>query len=208
MKVYKSIILDVDGVLFDSNALKERNIGDAVEGYCSAEEKEEFVSYYIEHNGLPREVKIEKYFGRGSEDSKAILARYNELNHETLYEVPMTPGALAFLRKWSKVARIWALSGGAENEVNSLFEKNKLLKYFDRVYGGPVSKKVHVQSIPISQPCIYVGDSLVDYETSQLIKTDFAFMYEFTQVVNWKAYFKGKEDVKLIKNLEDITYKI
>ncbi|HCQ16050.1 MAG TPA: hypothetical protein DIU20_07310 [Cryomorphaceae bacterium] len=203
MKGYSSVILDVDGVLFDSNTLKHDNIRKAASEYAEGEKLEEFLSYFIFHNGLPREIKIEKYFGEGTEISQSLLNRYNELNQQTLMTVDMTPGARNFLMETSAQMPVLALSGGAEHEVKALFEKNNITSFFKGIYGGPVSKKEHIKKIPIQQPCLYVGDSKVDYETAQLVDAHFTFMTRYTQFDGWADFFEDKPEVTIIP---DLTY--
>lgn len=204
MKAYKSLILDVDGVLFDSNTIKHENIREAVNGFADNKLKEDFLDYFISNNGFPREGKIEKFFGAGTTESNSILTKYNKLNAETLLEAKMTIQALDCLKYWSKNARIWALSGGDENEVKALFDKNNISQFFTGIHGGPTKKKNHIIEFDLSEPCLYVGDSQVDYETAKLVDCDFAFMYRYTQFDKWKEFFRDKTEVILIENLSHI----
>ncbi len=203
MKAFKSTILDVDGVLFDSNTLKHDNMRKAASEFAEGERLEEFLSYFILHNGLPREIKIEKYFGKDTMISQALLNRYNQLNQQTLMAAEMTQGSKDFLRKASSQMPVWALSGGAEREVKALFEKNNITSFFEGIYGGPVSKKEHIKKLPVVHPCLYVGDSKIDYETALLVDAGFAFMTRYTQFDGWAVFFEDKPEVTIIP---DLTY--
>ena len=76
------LILDVDGVVFDSNTMKENNIKESTLKYVDENTTNDFVSYYTKYNGVPREIKINNYF----EDkiiANNILEKYNELNKKS-----------------------------------------------------------------------------------------------------------------------------
>lgn len=200
---YQSLILDVDGVIFDSNTLKENNIRAVAAEFLTGDRLSEFINYFIGGNGIPRETKIAAFFGQDSAEYHQVLEAYNALNGQTLYTVAQTKGAGHFLKKYSGMS-IWAVSGGAENEVKELFNRNQLTKYFKGIHGGPVSKKEYLQLIDPPAPVLYVGDSKVDHETARHTGTDFCFMYAYTQFHDWEKYFRDYPEVRVIENLSQL----
>lgn len=200
---YQSVILDVDGVIFDSNALKKNNIRTVAVEFLKGARLTDFINYFIGGNGIPRETKIAAYFGQDSEEYSQVLHAYNALNADTLYSASQTKGAKDFLEKYPGVA-IWAVSGGAENEVKELFRRNQLTEHFKGIHGGPVSKKEHLQIIDPASPILYVGDSKVDHETARYIGADFCFMSGYTQFAGWKNYFNDFPEVRIINDLTEL----
>ena len=200
---YQSLILDVDGVIFDSNTLKENNIRAVADEFLTGDRLSEFIRYFIGGNGIPRETKIAAFFGQDSAEYHQVLKAYNTLNGRTLYTVAQTKGAGHFLKKYSEMP-IWAVSGGAENEVKELFRRSQLTKYFKGIHGGPVSKKEHLKLIDPPAPVLYVGDSKVDHESANHIGADFIFMYQYTQFDNWEQYFRQFPEVRIVRNLSEL----
>ncbi|MBI1305683.1 MAG: HAD hydrolase-like protein [Bacteroidetes bacterium] len=199
-------ILDVDGVIFDSNHLKMENIRLAATPFVNSEkELDEFVSYFVSNNGSPREGKIELFFGKGSEKSEALLQSYNSINANNLKSVNFTEGAYEFIEKNFGKVELMALSGGLETEVRALFEEKGISKYFNKILGGPKTKKEHLSLEKPKGACVYFGDSRLDFESAQYIDARFVFIYGYTQFNNWQQYFADKKNVLMIKNLTEFN---
>ena len=59
---YRNIIFDFDGVVVDSNFIKSECIYLASLKYCNSDYHTDFVNFFTHNNGVPREIKISKYF--------------------------------------------------------------------------------------------------------------------------------------------------
>jgi beta-phosphoglucomutase-like phosphatase (HAD superfamily) len=200
----KSLIMDVDGVIFDSNQIKENNIREAASPYLGNDELEDFIRFFIAGNGIPREIKIAQFFGEQTIAYHEVLDAYNSLNQRTLNNAPLTKGSKEFIRKQSEWCEIWAVSGGAEQEVKELLCRYGLLEYFKGVHGGPISKKEHLIKIKPPTPVSYIGDSKIDHESAMYIGASFIFMYAYTQVKDWLPYFQNFPEVTIIKDLTEL----
>lgn len=196
--------MDVDGVIFDSNQIKESNIQKAVTPHLDSAKIEVFIKYFTSGNGIPREIKIAQFFGEQTKAYHEVLQTYNSLNQRTLYDAPLTKGAKEFIIWQSNRCNIWAISGGAEHEVKELLKRNGLLNYFTGAYGGPVSKKEHLTNIQPPQPVYYIGDSIIDHESAMLIDANFIFMHVYTQFKDWQTYFQNFPEVTIISDLTEI----
>ena len=196
--------MDVDGVIFDSNRIKEDNIEKVASRYLKGKELKDFLNFFVRGNGIPRETKIAKFFGEGTKIYHEILDSYNNLNHETLQSAPLTNGVREFLEVQSRNLKIWAVSGGAEDEVKDLFHSNKITHFFKGIHGGPTKKKAHLDAINPEKPITYVGDSKVDHESANHIGADFIFMYQYTQFDNWEQYFRQFPEVRIVRNLSEL----
>jgi phosphoglycolate phosphatase-like HAD superfamily hydrolase len=200
---YKTIILDVDGVIFDSNGIKEKNIFKAALTYIEIQTAKKFTAYFTRLNGVPRETKIFSYFSKDPAVARSILDLYNMLNNQSLYSVVLTKGALQFIQYCYDKFYIIALSGGAESEVKKLMRIHHISQYFKGIFGGPLTKEQNLKNIRLENPVLYIGDSKVDYEIANKISADFIFMYGYTQFRNWKDFF-CKRKQKSIENLEEL----
>ena len=74
----KKIFIDFDGVICDTNTLKEKNIKEAYK-YVFGEYNIDFVQFFTKNNGVPRELKLKQYFNSPTLEEK-ILKKYFSLN--------------------------------------------------------------------------------------------------------------------------------
>lgn len=200
---YDTLILDVDGVILDSNNMKAQNILFAATPFANRVNLGEFVQYFISMNGVPREGKVAKYFGEETDATKRILAEYTRRNTESLLKVNLTEGLKEFLMRWKNRCVIYALSGGDETEVKMVLEHNKIHSYFTEILGGPISKKVHLKRLGISGKTLFIGDSKHDFLVAEEFGFEFIFMYQYTQFKEWKIFFQNQPRVLQIKNLTE-----
>lgn len=194
------LILDVDGVVFDSNRMKENNIREATLKYVDKNITNDFVSYYTKYNGVPREVKINKYF-KNEIIANNILEKYNELNKNSLENVEFTKGAFITLKELSNKYSLIALSGGDENELIELFNIKKIDIFFDKIYGGPNTKSDNLKKVNLKHVFCFIGDSKIDFEVAKKFNIPFIFMKTYTQFNNWKYYFKDYKNIQIINYL-------
>ena len=201
---YNTIILDVDGVIFDSNKTKENNINMAVKQITNSKVANEFTPYFMRLSGIPREQKINSFFSDEPELAYQILNYYNKLNDQSIYNVKLTKNCTSFIKYCNTGIALIALSGGALSEIEKLFDINKLTPYFTHIFGGPKSKDENISTIKLTPPVLYIGDSSVDYETSSKLNADFIFMYGYTSFQDWQTFVKNKDQIEIIRDLQEL----
>lgn len=201
---FKTLILDVDGVIFDSNYFKEQNIKTAALQYCSTEQADAFVSYFTNLNGIPREIKIREFFKDNPNLGENILHCYNMLNESSLSSVTFTEGAKDGISILADSFNLIALSGGAQQEIEELFKINNISHHFKMILGGPTTKTEHLVKLNLNSPVYFIGDSKVDYEAAESIGANFIFMWQYTQFSDWENYFSDKRIIT-IKNLSELN---
>ena len=118
-KHYNSFIFDFDGVILDSNNIKKAAIREAVQGVLSSKKAEEFVSYFVGLNGIPREEKIATYVPK--EKYEFVLNKYEHIIDKELENAKLIPGVKSFIKSLSKLQKnMIVLSGGTQTEVLQL----------------------------------------------------------------------------------------
>jgi len=194
---YSTFIFDFDGVILDSNNIKKHAIKESVKTVLSVEGAQEFVKYFVELNGVPREVKIKKYI-----DEKYynfVLNKYEKIINCELEDAQLIPGVrrvLQFIYGLNK--KMIVLSGGTQVEVRQLLAKRGLLDYFDGVYGGPRDKEENLRQLSLTLPVLYFGDSEVDYLVAKKNGFDFVFVYGASNINDWKNKTKDWSIMKSI----------
>lgn len=202
-KRYKAIVFDFDGVILNSNKIKEKAIKSISEKYLNHSKSNEFTRYFIENNGMPRELKILKFFNKKT--AKVILDEYNNLLKEELTHAKFTNCFEILLEKLNKInIKPFILSGGDSIEIIKLLKIRNKLDYFSKVYGGPNTKSENLKSMKLEGKTLFIGDSEIDYQTAKRFNLDFIFMYRYTQFFEWKNFFKKKENIIIIKDLADL----
>ncbi len=201
---YKNIILDFDGVILDSNNIKKDAIYNCVQEYANKNKSIEFVNFFTQNNGLPREIKISTYF----EDkiAKKILLKYNKRLEIDLKNCVFTNGFEYFLNLLN--IKPYILSGGDKEEIITFLKEKHLFQRFKNIMGSPLTKYENINNSNIKGKTLYIGDSKIDYEIAIHYNYDFIFMFRYTQFSNWSNFFKEKPNIKLIKDFEELNMEI
>ncbi|MEO1263872.1 MAG: HAD hydrolase-like protein [Bacteroidota bacterium] len=203
----KTVLLDVDGVIFDSNWVKEHNIIDAAKHFLPEKEALQFGEYFSSLNGIPRGLKTRNYFEDQSLANQ-ILATYNRLNKESLKNFQFTEKAFETLQQLSNDYDLVALSGAEHAELLELFSHKGISDYFQSVFGGPATKIENLKSYDLTSTICFVGDSKTDHEVAEEYNLPFIFMSGYTQFQNWESYFDQFPEVKKIAFISSLPHTI
>jgi len=202
LQKYNSFIFDFDGVILDSNNIKKNAISESVIGILSSERAEEFVNYFINLNGVPREVKIAKYIPK--EKYEYVLNKYESIIDKRLQCAKLIPGVRDIIQTLSRLKKsMIVLSGGTQTEVLQLLVKKGLSENFDGVFGGPKNKEENLQGLSLKEPVLYFGDSEVDYLVSKNNNFDFVFVYGASNIIEWENKVTEWQVVKSISDFNN-----
>ena len=157
---YDLVIFDFDGVIVDSNQIKKKCIYLSVKKNTSESRATKFTEYFVSNNGIPRRIKIEKYFNE--KRSHKILNDYNELLKEKESEIKINQEFLEIIKK-IKIKKI-ILSGGERDEIERILNKNRLADIFDKILCSPLTKDENLKKVKNSSNKLFIGDSRIDYE--------------------------------------------
>ncbi|QSX28916.1 HAD family hydrolase [Shewanella cyperi] len=170
---YETYIFDCDGVILDSNKLKIDAMGLALKQVIENPTLvSQCVNYFSRNFGKSRFHHVE-FFGREllmleNEDfntfSVEVLNSYSAMCAELYMKAELTPGIVDLLNSLSGSKYI--ASGSEELELNNIFEKRDLKRFFSNVYGSPTpkSKIVHdiVKNASSLGRCVMIGDAISD----------------------------------------------
>ncbi len=211
---YESWVFDFDGVILDSNNLKTDAFHQVALPY-GKKEADALCEYHVTHGGISRFVKFEYFFEtilrRSPHDGEIDQAvdDFGKAITQGMLSCRQTPDFSALMEGPLADFPCTVISGGMQSELRKVMDQRAILKYFDNVFGSPDSKDVifkrECEKGGIKKSAVYIGDSLYDYEMADKFGLDFIFAYDWTEFSNWKSFFSNKKDVRIIKNLSELT---
>lgn len=209
---YKTIVLDCDGVVLNSNQTK-------IDAYYNTAKRlggtdaqaQAFVDYHIKLGSIPRNDKIRHYITDiihqplTPELFQAFMDTFTVILDETLMQCQVAPALHAFKAATSQ-AKWMLMSGGDQEELRQIFPRRGLDTLFELgIYGGPTKKNEHLARLiadgTIQFPALFVGDSRFDHQASTGAGLDFVFVSDWTDMPDWKTYCK-QHDVTVWHHLE------
>ena len=201
-KTYPTVFLDFDGVIADTNPVKERHIRQSVEKYAETEQADAFVQYFMENSGIPREKKVLSRFDRDT--GLAILQDYNRRNMQAFSTMELTEGCDAFLEQCRRTGTaLHVLSGGDEAEIRHILQHNGPSR-FDSILSGPETKAEHLSRLDFRKPALFIGDSRYDHQVALSYGLDFVFMSGYTRFNGWQVYFQESQSHQIVSNFKEM----
>lgn len=166
---YTSVVLDCDGVVFDSNGLKLKAFQKTLAAFPQAD-VEQAVFYMKENFGKGRRdlftYFISNYTNLDSEKVLPELMKSYGLECEKLYQTAsFTQGFHAFSQEVSKRAQLFIASGNAEDELQRAFQKRQIGHLFQGIYGSPRKKTELLLELVKKYPkenFVMIGDAYAD----------------------------------------------
>ena len=183
---YCAAIFDCDGVLLDSTEAK-MNAFAATLANEPCEAVETFLAFQRANWGVSR-YKSLKWFYRdvlrdADADAKAnaAIARFAILSRKALLDCPEMPGTRAYLTALQKAqVPAFVVTGGAEEEVNDVFDVRGLAGFFERILGSPHSKieniRLLMSDFGVRVPAMFFGDARADYEAAASCGLEFTLI--------------------------------
>ncbi len=208
---YDVIILDCDGVIFDSNLLKVKAFKKALNKYNS-DVVEAFSKYFKNNFGTSRyyltRVFIEEFLNQTFDEVlyQQILKDYGDSCVFLYKESDFTNEFMKFLQCY-KNKKLYIASGGDEVELNEVFKAKNIHNYFNGIFGSPRKKSDLVAEILMKNPekkFIMIGDAKSDFLASQSNEIDFIYMSQYSLVQETMRELSKEYSFKMINNLGDL----
>ena len=197
---YKCIIWDFDGVIINSDAIRELGFVETLNKFPK-EEVNLLLNYHRDNGGLSRYIKF-RYFYEKILDVEVTEERINELA-KFFSEIMLSKltdkklliqDSLKFIIEKHKHIVMFIASGSDNNELNYLCKKLGIAKYFKSINGSPTHKNEIVKTILQDHSnfskvnFVLIGDSKNDFEAAQANEIDF-FGYNNIDLKNICDYY-------------------
>jgi phosphoglycolate phosphatase-like HAD superfamily hydrolase len=203
------VLLDCDGVIFDSNGFKLEALRQALVGYPERAVAE-MERFWTAHGGMARYPKLEHFFRQilpvegakveaVSTEVDRVAARFGELSRRAFASAQPIPEALAFART-TGTHRCFVVSGADQAELRDIFRDKEIDGLFEEVCGSPTSKLAHVERILAERRCdparaLLIGDGAGDFEVCRTLGVPFIYLDQYSEWTAAKASLAGITDV-------------
>ncbi len=215
IKNYNAIFFDCDGVILNSNKIKTIAFKIATKEY---EEKfsNDLISYHLLNGGISRYEKFNYFLSsifpiKSSLEKetalKNLLNLYSKESINGLLNSEVTFG-LKTLREVTIGIPWYIVSGGDQDELNFVFQKKEIKKYFDGgIFGSPDKKdkilRREIKKNDIRLPSLFLGDSKLDHEVAILNGLEFIFVSQWTEFNSYRTYCND-HSVRIISRIYDL----
>ena len=183
MTPVKTIILDFDGVVVESNTLKTQTFEKVFGRF--PEYAAEMLRFHTANISVSRYKKFDhllELLGRKHDQvlREDIAADFSTRMIEEMVTVPLVVGALAFLQIFSEQLPVYLASVTPETELRYILDQRNLAKWFTGIYGCPpwtkpaaIADVLQRENLTASD-ALLIGDSAGDQ--SAAIMTGVSFL--------------------------------
>ncbi len=211
---YKTLVLDCDGVVLNSNKTKVNAYFEVAKRHGATDAQAlALVNHHVQKGSFPRNGKIEYYLREilKQEVSDEVMQQYmhtfDEILDIALMECEVSPG-LHPLREATQQAKWMLLSGGDQRELRTIFARRNLAPLFDAgIFGGPDTKDIVLAREKangnLQMPALFIGDSKYDYEAATRAGLDFVFLSGWTEVADWQDYCNNN-NIAVYENISQL----
>jgi phosphoglycolate phosphatase-like HAD superfamily hydrolase len=167
----KVIILDFDGVILESQGIKDWAFEEL---FKDSNKLEEILAYHTAHKATIRFEKFkhitEDILGQKyTPDLKDKLSQeFSNLVFEKLTDCPFVDGVVDFLDYYTHKVPLYVASVNPHDDLEKIIEMRDLKKYFKRIYAHPWRKEKAIRDILREEhisscDAVFIGDSYEDY---------------------------------------------
>ena len=193
---YDVMIFDCDGVVMDATPIKTNAFVDTVADYPQ-NEVAEFTKYHLANGGISRYVKYQYFVDNIASNPKhsveELVEKFGEICQQKLIDCPLIDGLEDILIK-AKANNIpcYVNSGADEAELEIIFTKKDIAKYFKMICGSPNDKVQNMGrilndlAIDKFNNAVFYGDGKWDMEVAQQFNVDAIFIYGVTEYTDWE----------------------
>lgn len=181
---YKVILWDFDGVILNSNAVREMGFERVLADYPS-EKVERLLEYHRANGGLSRYAKFRYFFEKvlnqaiSEEGIQELATSFSVIMKELLTNPELLiMDTLNFIQQNTKGYDMYIISGSDQSELRFLCGELKISQYFKSINGSPASKNTLVEQVIATNQyaksdCVLIGDSINDADAAHVNGIDF-----------------------------------
>ena len=198
---FKIILWDFDGVIINSNSVREAGFRDVLSEYPK-EQVEKLIDYHNINGGLSRYVKFRYFFEEIRKESitdemvLGLAQKFSKIMKELLVNpnLLISPVVEFIKEQYNLGKKMHIVSGSDGNELRELCKSLRLDHFFISINGSPTPKTSLVKNIiengylSLSEYCL-IGDAINDYDASKDNSIKF-FGYNNLKLKNLDSYFE------------------
>lgn len=182
---FKVILWDFDGVLMNSNSVRDLGFEKVLATY-PAEQVDALMKYHKANGGLSRYVKFRYFFEkvrneRVTDDQIQVLAKnFSIIMREILFDQSLLiQDSIQFVKDNFTKFKMHIVSGSDGVELNAICKYLEIDKYFITIEGSPTAKNELVKQLLFRykyacEECVLIGDSFNDLEAARVNNISFA----------------------------------
>ncbi|MBT3546843.1 MAG: HAD family hydrolase [Flavobacterium sp.] len=181
MKLNKiqTLFWDFDGVVMDSNAVRDRGFEEVLNGYPK-NEVDALMTFHQDNGGLSRYVKFRYFFEdiRGESITEAQVKIWAEKFSKIMMELLIKPDLLIqetlnFIKANAHNFNMHIVSGSDQTELRHICKSLDIAHYFNSIHGSPTPKNNLVATLLEKHTynkssCLLIGDSKNDFEAAKV----------------------------------------
>lgn len=182
---YKTLLWDFDGVIMDSNEIREQGFKEVLKSYPN-EQVDKLVAFHRINGGLSRYVKFRYFFETIRKEGVLSPEKLNEFTEKfglimktkLQSESLLIADSVNFIKKYSQKIDMHIVSGSDQLELRSICEGLHLSKYFKSINGSPTHKNdlvkavIEKEQLERESVCL-IGDSINDLDAAEINKINF-----------------------------------
>ena len=172
-----TLIFDFDGVILDSNHIKEEGFRQLFIEY-GEDKAQQIVQYHRDNGGLSRYHKIRYFFtevlGRSvpDEEVERLANRFSAITMGLLKDRTLRiEDTLGYIESVHQKKSVFIASASDEKDLLALCRYHGIEEWFKGIYGSPKSKESIVNDIlekgRAVSDCVLIGDSFNDLNAAQ-----------------------------------------
>ena len=181
MKLNKiqTLFWDFDGVIMDSNIVRDRGFEEVLKDYPETE-VDALMVFHRDNGGLSRYVKFRHFFEdiRGESITDAEVQKWADKFSGIMMQLLIDPNLLIqetldFIKANAHQYNMHIVSGSDQTELRQICKSLDIGKYFNSIHGSPTPKNDLVGALLEDQSydkntCLLIGDSKNDYEAAKV----------------------------------------
>ena len=181
MKLNKiqTLFWDFDGVIMDSNAVRDRGFEEVLKDYPQTEVNA-LMAFHRENGGLSRYVKFRYFFedirseSITKEEVNIWADKFSQIMMQLLINSDLLiQETLNFIKANAEKYIMHIVSGSDQRELRKICESLDIAKYFSSIHGSPTPKNDLVAELLQTHSydkstCLLIGDSKNDFEASKI----------------------------------------
>lgn len=198
---YKTIIFDCDGVIFNSNKIKSKAFFEVAKLFFGDEVAKLFLDYHLKNSWISRYEKFDylltQILGKELDQTELnnLLNEFSVKVKEELLVCEVIADIDEFRAKSN--AKWFVVSGSDQTELREVFENRDLSRFFDGgIFGSPKNKGQIIEDEiknNITDPVLFLGDNLNDWQVSKAANFDFLFVSQWTDLNDWQRHIENHQ---------------